>query len=256
TVTGDRQRGAEAVAWALAHRSETHQVAVILSWAGDLFTADQHKQLDPQCAAPGRKLLAYFGVAQPATGAYLLQLRPEEVEHPSWKQHLAALALVNLDPNSTASQFLQGWAMEDRFMLRDGPGVGYEFLWANPYLPGVSYQNMDPWSYTRGDLYARADWSDNACWLHIGTRGVEQQNCAQDIMSKALTIGSLMLVPVTDRCMDLHRENPRQTLILSKLRPEAALTYLLEGQKRHAEADQSGLWRVPVEIDGKVCVSK
>ena len=31
--------------------------------------------------------------------------------------------------------------MEDPKMATDGPGVAYEFLWANPYLPGLGYHN-------------------------------------------------------------------------------------------------------------------
>ena len=56
---------------------------------------------------------------------FLLNLKPEQVEHPDWMTHIAALALVSLDPNSDSSQFLQGWAIEDRQMVREGPGVAY-----------------------------------------------------------------------------------------------------------------------------------
>jgi hypothetical protein len=201
-------------------------------------------------------LLAYFGVEQQDPSAYLLQLRPEHVEHPSWKEHIAALALVNLDPNATESQFLQGWAMEQRFTLHDGPGVGYEFLWANPYLPGVSYQNMGPWSYKPGDLYARSDWTPAACWLHIGTRGADQENCPPAVMSQVVVLGDLMLSPVREHCIELHRDDVRQTIVLSNLKPGSGLTYTSDAKKLRAEADQAGLWRVPAEIGGKVCVSK
>ncbi len=73
--------------------------------------------------------------------------------------HVAALALVAIDPNLPASQFLQSWALEDTQTLREGPGVAYELLWADPYLPGVGYQNMEPWVYDdHGRLFARANW--------------------------------------------------------------------------------------------------
>ena len=97
---------------------------------------------------------------------YLLSLKPEQVEHPDWMAHIAALALVSIDPNLENSQFLQGWAMEESQMLRDGPGVAYEFLWADPYLPGIAYQNMDPWTYdAAGSLFARANWDAKSCWM-------------------------------------------------------------------------------------------
>ena len=34
---------------------------------------------------------------------------------------------------------LQGWLMHDSFMLKSTFGAPYEFLWANPYQPGLSY---------------------------------------------------------------------------------------------------------------------
>ncbi len=79
----------------------------------------------------------------------LLNLKPKQVEHPDWQTHVAALALVSLDPNLDSSQFLQAWAIEDRQTIHEGEGVAYELLWADPYLPGVGYQNLDPWLYDR-----------------------------------------------------------------------------------------------------------
>jgi hypothetical protein len=81
---------------------------------------------------------------------FLLSMKPAEFAHPLWQAFAAALALVSLDPNLEGSQFLQGWAIEDRQMISEGPGVAYEYLWGDPYLPGVSYQNLDPWSYDPG----------------------------------------------------------------------------------------------------------
>ncbi len=95
----------------------------------------------------------------------LLALKPSEVEHPDWMTHIAALALVSLDPNLEGSQYLQGWAIEDRQMLRDGPGVAYELLWGDPYLPGVGYQNLDPWVYDVERTIIRAQRLECGCLL-------------------------------------------------------------------------------------------
>jgi hypothetical protein len=65
-----------------------------------------------------------------------------------------------------------------------------------------------------------------------------------------------MLLPMDERCTDLHRENTRQTVVVTRLKPGEALTYSLDGQKRREQADSAGLWRVPVEAVEKVCVSK
>lgn len=79
----------------------------------------------------------------------------------------AELALVAYDTNLEENQYLQGWAMHDRFMLRDAFGAPYEFLWANPYQPGLSYHHLPPVAYDAraGRLFARSSWEDGSDWL-------------------------------------------------------------------------------------------
>ena len=77
------------------------------------------------------------------------------------------LELVGYDSNLRSAQYLQGWLMHDQFVLRGALGAPYEFLWANPYLPGLSYFHMplfvhDP---AAGELYLRSSWDDDAKWL-------------------------------------------------------------------------------------------
>ena len=52
-------------------------------------------------------------------------------------------------------------------MLRGPFGAPYEFLWANPYQPGLSYDHAplvyhDP---ALGRLFARSSWDDSARWF-------------------------------------------------------------------------------------------
>lgn len=80
---------------------------------------------------------------------------------------IAGLEIVSYDTNSVDSQYLQGWLMHDAFILRDMFGSPYEFLWANPYQPGLSYYNYpsalhDPLS---GDVFARSGWDDDTTWI-------------------------------------------------------------------------------------------
>jgi hypothetical protein len=87
----------------------------------------------------------------------------------------AGLSIVAYDDNSQESQFLQGWLMQDSFALTTAFGAPYEFLWANPYLPGLSYHHMpkifhDPAS---GRLALRSSWDNDAAWL--GRPGGELQ---------------------------------------------------------------------------------
>jgi hypothetical protein len=87
----------------------------------------------------------------------------------------AGLSLVAYDNNALASQFLQGWLIQDRYLLKAPFGAPYEFLWANPYQPGLSYFQLpavfhDPKS---GALFLRSSWDDDADWF--GLYGGEAQ---------------------------------------------------------------------------------
>ena len=79
----------------------------------------------------------------------------------------AELAMVAYDVNAAESQVLQGWLMHDQFMLRGTFGAPYEFLWANPYQPGLSYY-LAPLVYHNPDsgrLFIRSSWEDDARWF-------------------------------------------------------------------------------------------
>jgi hypothetical protein len=79
------------------------------------------------------------------------------------------LSMVAYDNNALENQFLQGWLIQDRFMLQGTFGAPYEFLWANPYQPGLSYFQLpvlyhDPSS---GALFGRSNWEDDAVWFGL-----------------------------------------------------------------------------------------
>jgi len=79
----------------------------------------------------------------------------------------AELAMVAFDTNAPSTQVLQGWLMHDRFMLRSPFGAPYEFLWANPYQPGLSYYLVPLVYYNPefGRLFVRSNWEENARWF-------------------------------------------------------------------------------------------
>ncbi len=54
----------------------------------------------------------------------------------------AGLSMVAYDNNGLENQFLQGWLIQDRFLMMTPFGAPYEFLWANPYQPGLSYYQL------------------------------------------------------------------------------------------------------------------
>jgi hypothetical protein len=146
--------------------------------------------------------------------------------------------------------------MEDRQMIREGPGVAYELLWGDPYLPGVSYRNLDPWSYDpAGRLFARTDWDPHACWINISTHGVEEANCPADWRQHTQKFGSMTLVAMTEPCIEVTHLNGRQAEIIWRLQPHQAVSYMNEKRKVSGQADPAGLWVLPGYINGKVCSS-
>lgn len=87
----------------------------------------------------------------------------------------ADLAMVAYDSNAPGSQILQGWLMNDNFLLKGAFGAPYEFLWANPYQPGLSYYHAPLFFHDDlfGRLFVRTSWEESASWL--GYSGGELQ---------------------------------------------------------------------------------
>lgn len=85
------------------------------------------------------------------------------------------MEMVAYDNNATDNQFLQGWLMQDRFLMRSAFGITYEYLWANPYQPGLSYSHF-PLAHhdsVSGSLFIRSSWEPDAVWF--GRVGKEWQ---------------------------------------------------------------------------------
>ena len=81
----------------------------------------------------------------------------------------AGLSMVAYDNNALENQYLQGWLIQDRFMLQGTFGAPYEFMWANPYQPGLSYFQL-PILYHdahSGALFLRSNWEDDAVWFGL-----------------------------------------------------------------------------------------
>ena len=77
----------------------------------------------------------------------------------------AELALVSYDTNAQPHQFLQGWLLMDRFLMRGTYGITYELLWANPYQPGLSYTYMPDLYHSNGRLMVRSGWDEDSSWF-------------------------------------------------------------------------------------------
>jgi hypothetical protein len=83
------------------------------------------------------------------------------------RSRAAGLAIVAYDTNARENQFLQGWLIQDRFLLHSAFGVPYEFLWANPYQPGLSPFYMPLYAYDElsGRIFLRSSWEEDASWF-------------------------------------------------------------------------------------------
>jgi hypothetical protein len=79
----------------------------------------------------------------------------------------AELAMVAYDANAPETQVLQGWLMHDKYLMRGALGTPYEFLWADPYQPGLSYYHVPMIFYAPefGRLFVRSSWDDAAEWF-------------------------------------------------------------------------------------------
>jgi hypothetical protein len=96
----------------------------------------------------------------------------------------ADLLAAAYETNSVETQFLQGWLTHDIYRLRTASGAAYEFLWLNPYQPGLSYYSAPLVLHDElgGRLFARSSWDDDATW--IGYDGGELQLFADGERSK------------------------------------------------------------------------
>lgn len=79
----------------------------------------------------------------------------------------AELAMVAFDSNAPETQLLQGFLMNDRFVMRGTAGIAHEMLWANPYQPGLSYYHVPLAQHDAigGQLFVRSAWEDDASWI-------------------------------------------------------------------------------------------
>jgi hypothetical protein len=151
---------------------------------------------------PAAELLSYYPAVYPAAENEFRIPAFTGKGEPDLKvatmSRVAELAMVAYDTNATDSQFIQGWVLHDRFILHSALGAPYEFLWANPYQPGLSFYHL-PLSIhdaRHGRMFIRSSWDDDATWLGYinGELQVFQDGKIRQVsvqsQSKMITIGS------------------------------------------------------------------
>jgi hypothetical protein len=167
----------------------------------------------------------------------------------------AGLCLVSYDAASEAQQFLQGWLTQDRFMLRSAFGAPYEFLWENPYQPGLSYYHFPLFFHNKsvGDLFLRSSWDEDATWL--GYLDGELQMFDKDGLkivvnqpaSKPIRLGNAA-VYVLSGARSFRITPPEvDTVFFLGLRPKADYTVEVQGEKKTTgKTDPGGILAVSV----------
>jgi hypothetical protein len=114
--------------------------------------------------------------------------------------------MVAYDNNGLENQFLQGWLIQDRFLMMTPFGAPYEFLWANPYQPGLSYYQLPLLFHDKnsGALFLRSAWDEDADWFglyageaelfHNGRATVVNQSASISSAPKPLHLGDATVI--------------------------------------------------------------
>ena len=167
----------------------------------------------------------------------------------------AELAMVAYDPNAPETQELQGWLMHDKYILRGTFGAPYEFLWANPYQPGLSYYHIPLVFYApeRGRLFIRSSWDDDAQWFGVFDGTI------QTFLNGRVSIIDPRRPPerldLTEALVCFGQDGWRQsftlpepeTIFVSGLEPKHVYEIEIDGEEMfESNADSSGI----LQIDG------
>jgi hypothetical protein len=175
-------------------QAETYALFEMLHAIRDNLDIDLRESMPQRFRqAPLVELLSYYPASYPTaeTEYRIPAVRGAEPDlRLATMSRAAEMAMVALDVNLQENQFLQGWLMHDRFLLRTALGIPYEFLWANPYQPGLSYHNLPLTVHddTLGRVFMRSSWDDDAEWL--GYFGGQLQTFSNG-EPKILTLGAV-----------------------------------------------------------------
>ena len=161
----------------------------------------------------------------------------------------AELAMVAYDVNAAETQVLQGWLMHDRYMLRGMLGVPYEFLWANPYQPGLSYYHVPLVYYNPdyGRLFIRSAWQDDALWFGY-FEGVMQlfengkvTTLSPQLITAPLSLGeAVVCMAHTARRFEVKLEAEEDAVFILGLKPRRTYQVEVDDEEMYETAADAG----------------
>jgi hypothetical protein len=202
---------------------------------------------------PIEHLMSYYPPPYPAPDSEYFIGAARTAAEPDLKiaslSRAADLAMVAYDSNAPESQILQGFSMHDRFLLKGTFGTPYEFLWANPYQPGLSY-TLTPLVYYNADfgrLFVRSSWEEGARWFGYFD-GIMQmfEEGRVKILSPAKIAEPISL----DEAVICVAQTARRFQIKA---PEGAAAFLVGLQPRHTyriEIDDEEMYEATADAGG------
>ncbi len=203
---------------------------------------------------PGYLLLSYYPAIFPAAeNDYRVPVYSGTTE-PDLKaatfSRAAELSIVAFDANAIESQFLQGWLIHDKFLMRGPQGITYEFLWANPYQPGLSYFHM-PLKFhdaKNGRLFMRSGWDDDAEWLgyfdgkvQLFDQGKIQPLSLQSQKGPTIVGDNAILLGKSKMKLDLTPDSPATYFIIGLKPHQKYLIEVDDEELAEEETDAGGI---------------
>lgn len=173
------------------------------------------------------------------------------------------LAMVAYDDNALESQYVQGWLMQDRFVMRGALGAIYEFMWANPYQPGLSYFHVPLVFHdsTTGHVFARTSWDEDATWIGYfeGHLQLFKDGRIQSLRAGAsippVKVGDALLLSAQSKDAARFRTDSAEAVFVLNLTPRATYDVEIDDQEmREEQADVGGtlVIALPEGIDAGV----
>ena len=167
----------------------------------------------------------------------------------------AELMMVAYDNNAIESQYMQGWLMQDRYLLRSTLGISYEYLWANPYQPGLPYFKLNPFFHdkNRGILFVRSSWEDDARWFGYFEGQIQLFEDGQvrkaklEAFEKPFQMGSSVIQAAhgTDRFKAGSEDGPSAVFFLG-LKPKELMEIEVDDEEmEQVTADPGGILVLP-----------
>lgn len=168
----------------------------------------------------------------------------------------AGMCIVAYDTNAVENQYVQGWAMQDRFMMRGPFGSPYEFMWANPYQPGLSYSHLPLvfHSNASGTLFIRASWEEDSMWFGLFQREMQVfrdgrvtvlRPAAPNAQTPKVDVGDTATVVLGQPSMRFRAEGG--DLFIVNLKPRHHYEVEIEDEEMaEMEADNAGTLHLPL----------